>query len=86
MKGAEARLHFVRAAGRRIPVGMVWGRGSDWFPAKSPSSAGPAPQSYAEVVDRVAPAVVTIRSARRIHASQQFPFLNDSFPSRSVRR
>jgi Do/DeqQ family serine protease len=36
-------------------------------------------QSYADVVDRVAPAVVTIRSARRVHAPQQFPFSNDPF-------
>jgi serine protease Do len=35
--------------------------------------------SYADVVDRVAPAVVTIRSARRIHAPQQFPFFDDPF-------
>ena len=35
--------------------------------------------SYADVVDRVAPAVVTIRSARRVRAAQQFPFLDDPF-------
>jgi len=35
--------------------------------------------SYADVVDRVAPAVVTIRSSRRVHAPQQFPFMNDPF-------
>jgi serine protease Do len=35
--------------------------------------------SYADVVDRVAPAVVTIRSARRVRASQQFPFSDDPF-------
>jgi len=36
-------------------------------------------ESYADVVDKVSPAVVTIRSARRIRAPQQFPFLNDPF-------
>ena len=36
-----------------------------------------APQSYADVVDRVAPAVVTIHAARRVRASQQSPFLDD---------
>jgi serine protease Do len=36
-----------------------------------------APQSYAPIVDRVAPAVVTVRSARRIRAPQQFPFFDD---------
>ena len=33
--------------------------------------------SYADVVDRVAPAVVTIRSASRSRAPRQFPFFND---------
>jgi serine protease Do len=37
------------------------------------------PQSYADTVDRVSPAVVTIRSARRVRAPQQFPFFNDPF-------
>jgi len=36
-------------------------------------------QSYADTIDRVAPAVVTIRSARRTRAAQQFPFLADPF-------
>ncbi len=35
--------------------------------------------SYADVVDRVAPAVVTIRSSRRVRAPQQFPFSDDPF-------
>jgi len=34
-------------------------------------------QSYADMVDRVAPAVVTIHSARRVRAAQQFPFSDD---------
>lgn len=38
-----------------------------------------APQSYANVVDRVAPAVVTIHAERRLRAPQQFPFQNDPF-------
>src|SRR5512132_4297600 len=37
----------------------------------------PAVQSYADVVDRTTPAVVTIRSARRVRAPQQFPFFDD---------
>ena len=39
--------------------------------------AGPAQNSYADVVSRVAPAVVTVRSERRVRAPQQHPFLND---------
>jgi len=35
--------------------------------------------SYADVVDRAAPAVVTIRSNRRVRAPQQFPFSDDPF-------
>src|SRR5690349_22922710 len=35
--------------------------------------------SYADVVDHVAPAVVTIRSSRRVRAPQQFPFFDDPF-------
>src|SRR6266566_2242723 len=37
------------------------------------------PQSYADVVDRVSPTVVTIRSAKRVREAQQFPFLDDPF-------
>jgi Do/DeqQ family serine protease len=33
--------------------------------------------SYAEVVDRIGPGVVTIRSERRVRAPRQFPFSND---------
>jgi serine protease Do len=38
--------------------------------------------SYADVVDHVAPAVVTIRSSRRVRAPQQFPFFNEPFLQR----
>ena len=35
--------------------------------------------SYAEVVTRVSPAVVTIRTKARVHAPRQFPFTDDPF-------
>ncbi len=35
--------------------------------------------SYADLVKAVSPAVVTIRSARRVRAPQQFPFMDDPF-------
>lgn len=35
--------------------------------------------SYADIVDRVAPAVVAVRSERRVAASQQMPFMDDPF-------
>src|SRR5579883_1590335 len=52
-------------------------------PPQTQTAAPPLPaavrDSYADIVDRVAPAVVTIRSARRVHAPQQFPFFDDPF-------
>jgi Do/DeqQ family serine protease len=36
-----------------------------------------APGSYADVVERAGPAVVTIRAAKRVRAPQQHPFFND---------
>jgi serine protease Do len=49
-------------------------------PRATPSGAvresGPL-LSYADTVDRVAPAVVTIRSSKRVRAPQQFPFFDD---------
>ncbi len=35
--------------------------------------------SYADVVDHVAPAVVTIRASQRVRAPQQFPFFDNPF-------
>ncbi len=40
-------------------------------------SAGAPRNSYADVVDNVAPAVVTIRSEKRVRAPRQHPFFND---------
>src|SRR5581483_9510135 len=47
--------------------------------------------SYADIVDRVSPAVVTVHAQRRVRAPQQFPFFNDPLlrqffgaPSRSA--
>ncbi|MFL6285841.1 MAG: DegQ family serine endoprotease [Pyrinomonadaceae bacterium] len=47
--------------------------------ASGPVSAGlPVQTSYASIVTHVAPAVVTVRSERRVQASQrQFPFMDD---------
>src|ERR1043165_1709060 len=47
--------------------------------AVSPPVAGVAQNSYADVVSRVAPAVVTIHSQMRVRAPQQFPFMDDPF-------
>jgi Do/DeqQ family serine protease len=45
-------------------------------PRQTPS--GPI-VSFADTVDRVAPAVVTIRASKRVRAPQQFPFSDDPF-------
>src|SRR5690349_13122968 len=65
-------------------LGYRLGEGSPRASAQTRTAAPPAAlavstvhDSYADVVDRVAPAVVTIRSARRVRAPQQFPFLDD---------
>src|SRR5206468_4430265 len=42
-------------------------------------SDAPPQNSYAAVVSRVAPAVVTIRSNKRVRAPEQFPFADDPF-------
>jgi Do/DeqQ family serine protease len=46
-------------------------------PAEHVDRAPASVVSYADVVERVAPSVVTIHSARRLRAPRQFPFLND---------
>jgi serine protease Do len=48
------------------------------MPSGNVSVNGPI-LSYADTVDRVSPAVVTIHAAKRVRAPQQFPFLNDPF-------
>jgi serine protease Do len=49
-------------------------------PRSLPESANVGPQySYAAVVSRVMPAVVTVRSDRRVRQAQQFPFTDDPF-------
>jgi Do/DeqQ family serine protease len=45
-------------------------------PPRLDRNSGPV-ASYAPIVDRVAPSVVTVRSARRLRAPRQFPFFND---------
>ncbi len=43
-------------------------------PPGKPAPPRPGVESYSSVVDRVIPAVVTIRSQRRVRAPRQFPF------------
>jgi serine protease Do len=47
-------------------------------PVSATSAVGlPVQTSYAAIVNRVAPAVVTVRSERRVKAAGQFPFMDD---------
>src|SRR5215211_4249839 len=52
--------------------------------ATNPASATSNPAvmpvaSYADVVSKVAPAVVTVHASRRVRQPQQFPFIEDPF-------
>ncbi len=49
------------------------------LPATESAANGLPVLSYADVVNRVAPAVVTIRSARMVRAPRQHPFYEDPF-------
>jgi Do/DeqQ family serine protease len=62
---AGKRSDTTGSASRTLPSGVV-------------SPTGPL-LSYAPIVDHVAPAVVTIRSSKRVRAPQQFPFFDDPF-------
>src|SRR5688572_13387182 len=60
--------------------------GSQPASGTNPASTNNAPSggmmgtiSYADVVSKAAPAVVTIHSQRRVRQPQQFPFMNDPF-------
>ena len=54
------------------------GSASRVMPTGEVKVTGPV-QSYADVVDQVAPAVVTVRSSKQVKAPQQFPFFNSPF-------
>ena len=81
----------MKATGRLLPLlllaavallGACRNRDQN-FTLPPASGTGPAPEvernSYAEVVARVAPAVVTIRSERVVRAPRQHPFMDDPF-------
>ena len=61
-----------------VPRGSGTGSASRELPSGNAVPNGPL-LSYADVVNHVAPAVVTIRSSRRVRAPQQFPFFDDPF-------
>lgn len=91
MDSSKIQKHWPRRAAPVLAVIAAFALvscGSTIEPQRSSAVSSPAPkaapplrsdgqQSFADIVDRVAPAVVTIRSERRVRAPQQFPFFND---------
>ena len=65
-------LSLASCKGQAAPTGSS-------VPPPVTSTLVAAQNSYAEVVSHVAPAVVTIRSERRVRAAGQFPFIDDPF-------
>src|SRR5262245_32942441 len=78
-----AALFVMGACQRTPPASSRTGSASravdDSNSALERATAGGRIESYYDVVDRAAPAVVTIRSARHVRSSQQNPFLEDPF-------
>jgi serine protease Do len=69
----------VAAMAACLSVSSVACKGSQGAPAvnSAPVADAPPQNSYADVVARVAPAVVTIHASKRVRRPQQFPFLDD---------
>jgi Do/DeqQ family serine protease len=78
---------LLGACGQKGPGSMRYAStASDTAPNNATVAASPGNNattgpvvSYADVVSRVAPAVVTIHSQIRVRAPQQFPFMDDPF-------
>jgi serine protease Do len=66
-------VHGNDAAPSAAPMAIAAPAGADG------RTLGAGVDSYAPIVDKVAPAVVTIRSERRARPAQQFPFAQDDF-------
>ncbi len=65
---------FAACSGQNKVLGLTGSQPSQ--PPPVASTAG-VQTSYADLVSRVSPAVVTIRSTERARAAQQFPFMDD---------
>ena len=83
MKRAS-RLGLILLASAALLAGCRRPGGGGTFTLPPPAASGVGAanvehNSYADVVARVAPAVVTIRAERRVRAPQQHPFFDDPF-------
>jgi len=65
---------FASCSGQNKLMGLT---SSQPAPAAPVATAPGVQTSYADLVSRVSPAVVTIRSTERARAAQQFPFMDD---------
>lgn len=65
---------FASCSGQSKLMGLT---SSQPAPAAPVATAPGVQTSYADLVSRVSPAVVTIRSTERVRAAQQFPFMDD---------
>jgi len=65
---------FASCSGQNKLMGLT---SSQPAPAAPVATAPGVQASYADLVSRVSPAVVTIRSTERARAAQQFPFMDD---------
>jgi serine protease Do len=79
-------LNSRRLIGRLLLSGALavgaaaFGAGAAWADATAavePAAAVDVQNSYADVLSRVTPAVVTVRASRRAREAQQFPFMDD---------
>src|ERR1051326_1078391 len=85
-RGASSRVNILLSLAL-VVVWSVLGYGQNRLASIKPTDPPAAPvtnsgipvvmTSYADLVSRVAPAVVTIRSTERMRASQQYPFADD---------
>ena len=65
---------FASCSGQNKLMNLTSGQPAQPAPVVSPAGVQ---TSYADLVSRVSPAVVTIRSTERARAAQQFPFMDD---------
>ena len=91
MNNWRNRIVAAAVAAASIGAWTVHGANSAAVPAAPVAVSAAAPagadarvvgaglDSYAAIVDKVAPAVVTVKSERRVRAAQQFPFSQDPF-------
>src|SRR5687767_15743072 len=86
LRGANSRVNiflslvlivfsFTACSGQSRMTGFAPDQPSQ--PAAATSAAVGLQNSYADLVSRVSPAVVTIRSTERSRPAQQFPFMDD---------